>query len=261
MKWMFKLTWPAALAVALCACATTRSHKNLLRVGVTPNYPPLIMMQGDKASGIECDFAAQLSSELDCTLQLVQVPWDRLFDELDAGNIDIVMSGMTVMLPRKVRATFCEPYMNNPLVAITRRGESGSFLSSAEIVNAGVNIGVMNDTAADAFVRRYCSNAKILPIIARDDVGFYLANQRIDLYLDDMAAAIDIVSRDEARLELVPAAVAPQELAWAVRLGTAELQHAANAALARWRANGLLDRILNRWRPYREKFAGTALQM
>ena len=80
---------------------------------------------------------------------------------------------------------------------------------------------------------------------------FYLANQRIDLYIDDLAAAVGVVSRNENRLELVRIPLAPQDLAWAVRLDDGALRSQANEALARWRANGLLDQILDRWMPYR----------
>ena len=90
---MKHMRWATAAVVALlaCSCSTTKSAKAPLRVGVTPNYPPLIMMQGEKAAGIECDFAAQLSSELGRPLELLKVPWDELFDELEGGHIDIII--------------------------------------------------------------------------------------------------------------------------------------------------------------------------
>jgi ABC-type amino acid transport substrate-binding protein len=248
MRWMVLL----ALVLTAASCSTTKSGKTLpLRVGVTPNYPPIIMMQGDLAAGVECDFAAQLSSALGRPLELIKVAWDKQFDELDAGNIDIIMSGMTVTPARKVRATFCDTYMDNPLIAVSRRGESGRYVSAGEVLAAPVNVGVLRETSADAFIRRNCTNAKILPLSAREDVVFYLANQRIDLYVDDMAAAVGIVSRNEERMELVRIPLASQELAWAVRLGNEELKTQANEALARWRANGLRDQILDRWIPYR----------
>ncbi len=117
---------------------------------------------------------------------------------------------------------------------------------------------MLQGTSADSFVRRHSPQAKILPLSSRADVGFNLANQRIDLYIDDFAAAVDIVSRNEERLELVRIPLASQELAWAVRLGNEELKNQANEALARWRGNGLLDQILDRWMPYRQSLAAAA---
>lgn len=252
---MKHMRWATAAVVALlaCSCSTTKSAKAPLRVGVTPNYPPLIMMQGEKAAGIECDFAAQLSSELGRPLELLKVPWDELFDELEGGHIDIIMSGLTVTPARRVRATFCDSYMNNPLIALSRRGESKNYSTADDVLSSSATIGVLRETSADAFIRRNCQNAKILPLSSRDDVVFYLANQRIDLYIDDMAAAVGIVSRNEERMELVRIPLAEQELAWAVRLGDEALRQQVNAALARWNATGIRDQILDRWLPYRKE--------
>ena len=240
------------LSLLVCSCATTPNAQRPLRVGVTPNYPPLIMMQGEKAAGIECDFAAQLSSELGRPLALIRVEWDKLFEELEAGHIDIVMSGMTITPAREVRATFCESYMDNPLIAVVRRGESGNYTTTNRVLGASANMGVLRETSADSFIRRNCFNAKVLPLSTREDVVFYLSNQRIDLYIDDLAAAVGIVSRNEERLELVPIPLTSQKLGWAVRLGDEELAQQANGALARWRSSGLLDRVIDRWMPYRQ---------
>jgi len=258
-----QMRWIPALLLALMvsSCSSPRGGRpGPLRVGVTPNYPPVIMKQGEKAAGIECDFAVQLSAELGRPLQLLPVPWELLLEELEEGRIDIVMSGMTITPARKVRASFCDSYMNNPLVAISRRGESVNFASANAILDWNGSIGVLSDTSADAFVRRSFPNAKILPLSSPDDVVFYLANQRIDLYIDDFAAAVGLVSRNENRLELVRIPLGTQELAWAVQLGDETLRLQANEALARWRESGLLDRILDRWMPYRKQIAGTDFQ-
>ena len=236
MSWM--RGWTAlAMALMVSSCGTMKAPPPPLRVGVTPNYPPIIMLAGQKAAGVECDFAVQLASELGRPLELMPVPWDLQMDELEAGRTDIVMSGLTVTMARQARVAFCEPYMDNPLMAVVRRGESGRFASAS----------------ADAFVRRKCPNGKILPLATRDDVVFYLANQRIDLFIDDMAAAVQIVTSNENRLELVPIPLESQQLAWAVRADDVVLLAQANEALARWYANGLLNQILDRWMPYLKK--------
>ena len=249
MSWMRGWT---ALAMALMAssCSTMKAPPQPLRVGVTPNYPPIIMLAGQKAAGVECDFAVQLASELGRPLMLIPVPWELQLEELEANRTDIVMSGLTVTAARKARVAFCDSYMDNPLMAVVRRGESGRFASATAILGATGGVGVLKGTSADAFARRQCKNGKVLPLSLRDDVVFYLANQRIDLYIDDRAAAVQIVARHENRLELVPIPLESQELAWAVRADDETLRRQANEALARWRANGLLEQILDRWMPY-----------
>lgn len=249
---MRQMRWLVAGVVSLMvsSCGTLKVPPPPLRVGVTPNYPPIIMLKGQKAAGAECDFAVQLASELGRPLELMPVPWELQLEELEANRTDIVMSGLAVTAARKARVAFCDSYMDNPLMAVVRRGESGRFASAVAILGATGGIGVLKGTSADAFARRECSNGKVLPLSSRDDVAFYLANQRIDLFIDDRAAAVQIVTRHETRLELVPIPLESQELAWAVRADDETLRRQANEALARWRANGLLEQILDRWMPY-----------
>lgn len=250
---MSRMRWMAMLGVAVMAssCSTMRPEKvSPLRVGVTPNYPPVIMLRGEKAAGVECDFAVRLASELGRPLMLIPVPWELQLEELEAGRIDIVMSGMTVTPARQARAAFCDGYMDNPLIAVVRRGGAGAYSTKESVLGAGGGLGVLRESSADAFARRACKNAKILPLSTREDVAFYLANQRIDLYIDDLAAAVGIVSRHEERLELVPLFLEPQTLAWAVRRDDEALRNRANEVLARWRADGWLEQVLERWMPH-----------
>ena len=246
--------WMAAAVMILAgvSCSTIREQSiQPLRVGISPNYPPLIFMRDDKAAGAECDFAKQLAADLGRPLQLLAIPFELQFEELNEGRVDILMSGLTITQGRKARTVFCDSYMDNPLVAVVRRGETGTYPTDKSVEHMDGQLGVLAGTSADAFVRQTCKNAKILPLSLRNDVAFYLVSRRLDIYIDDLAAAVDIVSRNEARLELVPISLKPQQLAWAVRPDNTALKQQADAALARWRANGILDQILNRWMPYR----------
>lgn len=258
MKRMHGLMWGLVLLMG-ASCSTVRpGGAATLRVGFTPNYPPLAMLRNGMAAGVEIDFAEQLAQELGMKLNVLSVPWERQLEELAAGNVDIIMSGMTVTLARKARASFCEPYMSNPLIAVVRREESGRYATAGEVQAATGGIGFLEETSAGTFVRREFKAGKAVPLSSPDDAVFHLVNQRIDLYVDDLAAAVDIVARHETQLELVPISLHEQTLAWAVRPGDEELKRQANAALARWRASGWLDETLDRWMPYRKALAAVA---
>lgn len=255
MKWMRGMVLGLVILTAVSCSSIRPGGAKALRVGFTPNYPPLAMVQNERAAGVESDFAEQLAQDLGMDLKLISVPWERQFEELAAGNIDLIMSGMTVTPARQARVAFCEPYMSNPLIAVVRRGEAGRYATAEEVKGATGGIGFLKETSAGSVVRREFKSGKAVPLSLPDDAVFHLVNQRIDLYIDDLAAAVDLVSRNETRLEIVPVSLHEQKLAWAVRPGDAELKRKANEALASWRASGQLDEILNRWMPYRRAFA------
>ncbi len=258
MKWMHAMV-AGLMILAAASCTSVRpGGAKTLRVGFTPNYPPLAMLQNDRAAGVESDFAEQLAQDLGMELKVISVPWDDQFEELAAGNIDLIMSGMTVTPARQVRVAFCEPYMSNPLMAVVRRGEAGRYATADAVKEATGGIGFLKETWAGSVVRREFKSGKAVPLSSPDDAVFHLVNQRIDLYIDDLAAAVDLVSRNETRLEIVPVSLHEQNLAWAVRPDNTELLRQANEALARWRASGWLEETLDRWMPYRRDLPAAA---
>ena len=249
----FRLLAPLAALLFAAACATTPPPLPL-RVGFTPNYPPVCMVTPEgQPTGIECDLANALAEELRCPLELVPVEWDDLFPALLEGRVDILMSGLTVTPARSATVAFCDPYLQNPLVAAARSGEAAAYASAADVLSAPTSIGVLRHTSAETFVRRHCAKARAVPVSLRRDVPQNLAARRFSLYIDDLAAILDLVAAHSEVLDLVPHALHPQDLAWAVHPENQNLRAAANAALARWRASGRLDAILDRWLPGRPK--------
>ena len=69
--------------------------------------------------------------------------------------------------------------------------------------------------------------------------------------MDDLATIIDLVARHSGSIEIIPFPLQQQEIAWAVHPDNAALLSAANAALDKWKANGRLDRMIDRWLPDR----------
>ena len=86
-------------------CANTgnvhvEADPKLLRVGVSPDAPPLVFKENDKIVGLEADLAAALAVHLGKELVLVERPWDELIPSLTDNQIDIIMSGMSFTVAR-----------------------------------------------------------------------------------------------------------------------------------------------------------------
>ncbi|OPX18988.1 MAG: hypothetical protein BZ151_11635, partial [Desulfobacca sp. 4484_104] len=79
------------------------ADKNMLRVGITPDAPPLIFKQNGKITGLEAEFAQALANHLGKSLQFVELKWKNQIPALLENKIDIIMSGLTVTPLREVR--------------------------------------------------------------------------------------------------------------------------------------------------------------
>lgn len=98
-----------------------KPFRSTLRVGVTPDFPPVIMKEDGILRGLEIDFAVRLADELGRPIDLVELPWDHQVSALLGGDIDLIMSGMTATDLRRVRIDFCDSYMKSGQMALVRR--------------------------------------------------------------------------------------------------------------------------------------------
>jgi polar amino acid transport system substrate-binding protein len=222
-----------------------------LRVGITPEYPPLVFRQPDGTNGLEIDFAKALGQELGRPVEFVVLRWDELIDSLLARRIDIIMSGMSITKARQLRIGFSDPYVRNELRAIFPVKEAARFKTAEDLLKTEAKIGVVAGTTADVFVKQHCTNAKVVPVTMRKDVAvFLLQTKRFDVFVDDSFALADILSKNEADLAYLPQALSEDDLAWGVRPDDAQFLAKVNSILSKWKSDGTLDRLLDRWMPY-----------
>jgi polar amino acid transport system substrate-binding protein len=110
--------------------ATTHSSDQpVLRVGVSPDAPPIAFRREGRIVGIEPDLGQALVDHFRRPLVLVAMDWESLIPALLDGRIDAIMSGMTVTPAREVRVAFSDPYMRSGLAAATRRGDLPKYKS------------------------------------------------------------------------------------------------------------------------------------
>jgi polar amino acid transport system substrate-binding protein len=244
----------AGLVLAgVVGCATTRH--NPLRVGVTPDYPPLVFEQDGGVVGAEIDLANALGAQLNRPVKCYSMRWDQLIPTLQEGRIDIIMSGMSVTRPRQLRIAFSEPYLHNQLRAIFSRPNADRFKTREDVLNTTAKIGVVPGTTADVFVQENCPKAERVNIGTRRDAAFHLLqDRRIDLFVDDSFALAQILSENEADLTYLAQPLAGDDLAWGIRSDNQELLRQVNVVLDRWKSEGTLDRILLVWMPYLHKY-------
>ena len=242
-----------ALAALLAGCTTT-PRQSPLRVGITPDYPPLVFEQGDGLAGAEIDLAGLLGAQLGRPVQFVPMRWEQLIPALQEQRIDIIMSGMSVTRPRQLRIAFSEPYLHNRLRAIFTRRNAGRFKTRQIPKQRRKN------WRGARHVRRHVCAGKLPEGGARQhryaqDAAFYLLqDRRTDVFVDDSFALAQILSENEASLTYLAQPLAGDDLAWGVRPEDQELLRKVNLTLAQWKSDGTLDRILLRWIPYLKKY-------
>lgn len=241
------------LFVVVAGCKTAfepelagKLGKKELRVGVEPNFPPLIFKKDGKIVGIEADLAKELSDILGVRIVFVETEWSKLIPTLNNGQIDIIMSGMTNTKERAEQVKFIEPYIRVGQMALIRTSDVSKFPNAEIIKKCRVIFAALKGTTGEIFVKNECPNAFYIPYESIQFALNALKNKRVDILIADAPVIWDV---SNAELTPVCEPLTEEYLAWAVSKNNPELADVLNQALKILKDNGTVHKIERKWIP------------
>ncbi len=221
-----------------------------LKVGVSADYPPLIYKQDGRFVGIEADNATAVSGIMGQQLMFVDMPFAKLIPALQAGDIDVIMSGMSITPERSALVAFTDSYMEMGQMAIMTTEKVAQFSQPWSIFRPGVRVGVEPDTTGAQFAAGELKDAEVK--FFNDSAAAFagLRSNAIDLYIHDAPTSWQLATVTEnSDLISMYKPLTHENLAWAVRKDDTRMLESLNAALRTMKGNGSLRYILNRWIP------------
>ncbi len=249
-------------SMILCACATPppaviEADPGLLRVGVSPDAPPLIFKQNDEVSGLEADMAAALADHLAKKAVFVEVPWEDQIPALLDNRTDIIMSGMSITLPRQHMIAFSKPYFKSGLMILVKDLHKFTFITNRETAFAQSitwRIGVVKGTTGEAFIRQKSTGAKAIRAFSNQDEALQaLMAGRIDGFVHDAPIVLMMAAQHQtAGIRPLPIMLNDEHLAWGMRKDAPGLVEAVNAFIDQAKRNGTMQTTIKRWIPLAE---------
>ncbi len=251
------LTSGVIIAVGLGGCTTSREQAGgpdagapPLRVGVTPNMPPLIYKQGRDIVGLEVDLARALGRELARPVQFVELTWDDQIPALRAKKTDIIMSGMSVTKMRAMRVAFTDSYLQVGQLALVRRSDLDRYITRGSVMMSDGRVGVEKATIGDLFVQQEFIRAKRVVYSSPAAAVKDLRSGRLDIVIHDAPVIWWLAAENEAQgLAAVNIPLTTEYLAWGMREDPALLK-SVNGILTRWKQSDKLQGMVKRWIPY-----------
>ncbi|MDE0952003.1 MAG: ABC transporter substrate-binding protein [Halioglobus sp.] len=221
-----------------------------LKVGVSADYPPMAFKQEGRIMGIEADNATAVGSLLGLEMTLVDMPFVKLLPALQAGEIDVIMSGFSITAARKEQVIFTDSYMDIGQMGIVTTEKVGQFSQPWALRRSGVRIGVEPGTTGADYAENELKEGEI-KFYADSQAAFTgLRSDEIDVYIHDAPTSWRLAATaDNNDLISLYHSLTNEELAWAVRKDDERLAEQLDFALAKLKANGTLGYILNRWIP------------
>jgi polar amino acid transport system substrate-binding protein len=218
-----------------------------LRIGMTPNYPPLVFKREGTVVGVEADFATRLGQFLQQKIEMVELPWAALIPALQQGRIDIIMSGMSVTPERERTVLFAEPYLRVGQMAIIRARDVAGLGQPSALYRGHWKVGYEAETTGARFVQENLRQSTGVAFPSADAGLRALRAGQIDVFIHDAPTAWRIAEDRGGTLLGLYTPLTVEHLAWAVRKFDTPLRQQLNAALSAWRQDGSLQAILDRW--------------
>jgi polar amino acid transport system substrate-binding protein len=221
-----------------------------LRVALSPDYPPLVFKEDGMLVGIEVANASEVARILGRELQFVEMPMQGFIPALEAGRVDVVMSGFSATPERRAQVAFAQPFMQIGQMAIIRVDDAGRYAQPRALYRAGIRIGVEPGTTGETYVREHFDQAIIKNYADAAHAFTALRAGDTDVYVHDAPTSWGLAaSKDNQDLLSLYRPLTSESLAWAVRKGNVVLLGQLNAALEELEGNGRLHVIQNYWIP------------
>lgn len=246
-RWFLRLAAVFLMSTLLGACAN-KMLSAPLKVGTSATMAPLVFIDDEgEMTGLEVDFAEQLSKDLQRRIEWHEMDFDELLPALERGDIDIVMAGVSVTPTRERMALFTDPYMSGGQMIVFNRSELGRLNSIGAAHQAGVRFAIEVGSVAEEYVSQTFANAVRVPFSDTAEMILALENNEVDYVVQDAAAIwFYTLGADPKHKQLLAfyRYLTHEPVAWAVRRGDVTLQQELNGALKEWRENGDLQRML-----------------
>jgi len=243
-------------AIALLSLTAAASAQT--RLGSEGAYPPFNFVDdAGNLGGFDIDVGNEICKRAELECVWVVNEWDTIIPNLQAGNYDAILAGMTITDERKQTIDFTEEYFpNDPSTYITTAGKTLDLENPS-----GLKLGAQGATIQAMWLNENLKASNtILSYETPDQALADLNAGNIDAVLADKSYLAETATGSGGALVLAgPELAIGAGLGIGMRKADAELLAKFDEALAAMKADGTLDALITLYFPEREggPFYGT----
>lgn len=167
-----------------------------LRVGMSGNQPPFnFRNRSDAMAGMEVDLAQLMAHAMGVELEIVTRPFGQLGAALEAGEVDMVMSGMAITAERAREMLFVGPYMVSGKSILTNSRVLAAADEAGDINDADLKLAALEGSTSQRFIERNVAQAQLVTVDDYDEAVQMVIDDSVDALVADMPICILSVLR------------------------------------------------------------------
>lgn len=208
-RWMICMVISLVLALCVTAPAVAGApvldrivKSGELRVGMSGTQPPLnVKSKTGELIGLEVDLARLLANAIGVEAKLVAKPFPELLPALEAGEVDIVMSGLTITPERNMRVAFVGPYMVSGKSILTKSTTLAAAAEASDIDDSRITLTALKNSTSQRFVEKLIPRANLVTTDSYDASVQMVLDDKADAMVADMPICmLTVLRHPEAEL-------------------------------------------------------------
>jgi ABC-type amino acid transport substrate-binding protein len=230
------------MLVFITACQEQNTKQEVLKVGISADYPPFAFLKDGDLQGLEVDLAMAIGEELGAKVQFVNMDFNSIFAAFSANKIDLGISAITITPERAKNINFSDIYFTNTFDLIT-------FKNREDLINnfTDKKIGVQLGSTMESF-------AKSIPGVNVISLGLNtmliqeLKLGRLDAIICEHVQAVEFCKQHP---ELSAQTMGTNGDGYAVALPKrSNLTEKVSLIIAKFKQSGKLKNIQDKWVNY-----------
>ena len=237
MKKIFKLLIVFGVSFLLFGC---NKYDNKLVMVTEAGFAPYEYRDSSGIVGVDVDIAKEIAKAMGKELEIKDVAFDSLINELNSGKADFAAAGMSISEERKKEVDFSIEYVSSKQVIVVRKGYN-SIKSVNDLKNKTITVQL--GSVADSYVSKEFKDAKIVRqkkfLSAAEDVKA----SKADCIVMDELPAKELV-KNNSELTILNIELFTDKYAIAVKKGNTELLNKINEVLERLIEEGKIEEFV-----------------
>ena len=223
--------------------------RGVLRVGTAADMPPLTMLnRSGEAMGLDADLAAEMARAMGVTLHLVVKPRPELLPALAAGEMDIVISGLTITPRLNLRAALVGPYALTGQTLLSRFDAAVASENIDRLDAPAFAFAAREGSPAARIVEKRLPHARLITVPNNDEALAMVLNGTVDaMVADTHVCVMALLRHPDAGLVLQRTPLSAAPLGIALPAGDAQMINWTANFLDTLRESNTLTDLKQKW--------------
>jgi polar amino acid transport system substrate-binding protein len=226
--------------------------KGELVVGISGDQPPLnATTKEGRIIGLDADLANTIASGMNVKARFSKMPFPELLTALQAGKVDMVISGMTMTLERNTKVAFIGPYLVSGKGILLKRTKVEQ-LKKEGINSENFKVTTLKGSTSQEIARAVAPKASLILAGSYDEALNMLYQDKVDIMIADYPYCAFIAARyPEKDLAVADTKLSSEPLGIAVQ-EDALLMNALDNVIKMLAGSGDINFLQDRWFKSRE---------